>query len=102
VLLREGDRQPVSVSQAITSNTTLADIDQVVDVNASGGEVTIILPAVDNNQRKISIIKVDASAFQVIIDGNGSETINGDTTLILEFQYDAATLVSSSTGWRII
>jgi hypothetical protein len=49
-------------------------------------------------------IKRDASAQTVTIDGFGSETINGGTTLALGASGTAAAvvLVSDSTQWHIV
>lgn len=72
---------------------------------SAGGNVTATLPAVGDADptagRVVTIFKVDA-ANDVIIDGDGSETINGATTVTMSSQYDWRTLISNGTTWFVI
>lgn len=87
----------------ITSSLVLTTNYNVLNVDASGGNVTITLPALaDMNNEDFVIRKVDSSSNQVIIDPNGAETINGDTTLVIVNQYSAAHIISGDTEWGII
>ena len=52
----------------------------------------------------MSIKKIDSGAGQIIIDGNGTETIDGALTKRLYYENESMTLVAypSATGWYII
>ena len=73
---------------------------------SAGGNVTVTLPdctiAGDANAgRVVTIFKVDA-ANDVIIDADGSETINGATTVTMSSQYNYRTIFSNGTEWFVI
>lgn len=77
--------------------------DEMILVNASGGAVTVNLPAAASNTgRKLKIKKTDSSVNLVTIDGNSSETIDGDLTLDIVSQYDCYSLVCDGSNWHII
>ena len=85
----------------VSSNTTLDGGDSHVFVDASGGAITITLPAA-SAARQVYIKKTDSSANAVTIDGNGSETIDDSTTRVLSSQYDSVTLVSDASEWWVV
>jgi hypothetical protein len=90
----------------INTNTTLDATHHKVYVNASGGPVTVTLPAaataVSNGAgRDYIIIKIDSSANAVTIDGNGAETINGAATYVISNQWTSISVGSNGTGWII-
>lgn len=63
---------------------------------------TVTLPtAADNTNRVITIKKVDSGTGFTVIDGEGSETIDGSTYISLASQYEFVTLVCDGTGWDI-
>jgi hypothetical protein len=64
---------------------------------------TITLPtAADNTGRVLTIKKADTGNFRVIIDGEGSETIDGDTTKNLNVQYESIKIACDGTGWQVL
>lgn len=68
--------------------------------DATAGAITANLPpAASSLGRVIVAKKVDASGNAVTLDGNGSETIDGATTLALPAQWDKATLVCDGAAW---
>lgn len=77
--------------------------DDIVLVDASGGDVTITLPLVStSNGKKYSFKKIDVSAFNMIIDGDGVETIDGQLTQSINTQYDGLTIACDGAAWYII
>ena len=74
---------------------------------SAGGNVTVTLPdCTDVNGdayigRVVTIFKVDA-ANDVIIDGDGSQPINGATTVTMSSQYNYRTIFSNGTEWFVI
>lgn len=103
-------RQWLSQNVGSTSTRTVTatdDIDDTTDyvfinADASGGAITLTLPAVaDAARRTIHVTKVDSSAYTVTVDGSGAETINGDTTLVIQYQWSSASLFCTGTEWVI-
>lgn len=70
----------------------------VVDCDATLGDITISLPTAVGNSAVYSIRKSDSSANEVIVEPDGSETINGDTELTIQFQNSAARIQSNGIG----
>lgn len=92
----------VSIAYA-QSPYTIPDWGYHVDVDASGGNVTVNLPtAVDNAGALIEVRKTDNSANTVTVDGYGSETINGAATLVIYAQYDSYSLRSDGTNVEVV
>ena len=76
--------------------------DSAVFVDASSAPVTVTLPtAVGNEGKKYYISKRDVTANAVIIDPDGSETINGDTDATIGTQYNSVITISDGTEWGI-
>lgn len=73
-------------------------------VNASGGNKTVNLPAAASSTgREYTVIKTDSTAANsVTLDGNGSETINGATTLEMTGQYSQVKIISDGSNWYIL
>ena len=99
-LVTAGNLEEITEASA---NTTLDETYFTVLVNAVGGARTITLPAAANHTHRIyNIVKIDASANAVTIDGAGAETINGAATQTLAVQWNSYTIQSNGTGWFII
>jgi len=90
-----------------TDDTTGVPID-IYLVTTGGSGVTANLPDVTVSGddaykgRVVTIMKVDAGAGAVTIDGNGSQTINGATTVALSTQWHFRTIVSNGVAWFVI
>ena len=85
-----------------SANYTAVANDHIL-MTTGAGDKTVTLPAAASNaNKKILVTKVDAAAGNVIIDGNGAETINGQLTAAISYQYDTITLKCTGTEWIII
>lgn len=84
-----------------TANYTVTSFDQDVLVDATAGAVTINLPTAIGRTDPITVKKIDVSGNGVILDGFGSETIDGATTLTITNQWSYATLFPSGAAWFI-
>tara|TARA_R110000782_G_scaffold210527_1_gene298573 strand:+ start:387 stop:1628 length:1242 start_codon:yes stop_codon:yes gene_type:complete len=87
----------------ITATTYTALVtDSTILVNESA-PTTITLPAAATagDGFELVIMKIGSSS-DVVIDGNGSETINGATTQTLTTQYSNAKITTNGTAWFII
>lgn len=85
-----------------TNSPFTAGNEEVIIVDASGGDVTINLPdATTVGNYSLVIKRTDNSSNTVTVDGNSTQTIDGDETKEL-VQYDAMRIVSDGTEWWII
>ena len=76
--------------------------DAVILCDATSGVVTITLPtSVGNAGKTFSVKKIDASGNNVVLDGNGSQTIDGSTTKTISTQYGEVRVVSDGSNWFI-
>ena len=75
-------------------------------VTTGASTITATLPAVADDDptagRIVTIMKVDGGVGSITIDGDGSETINGATTVSVSAQYGYKTLFSDGTEWFVI
>ena len=94
-----------SILQTSVSVSATGDQDVYLCTGGSGG-LTVTLPAISsNNGRKITIKKIDSGVGQIIIDGNGAETIDGAASKRLYYENESMTLVchtGATPGWYII
>lgn len=85
----------------ITSATTLDNTHNVVLCNT--GPYTVTLPAAATNTGKVYYVKnIDADGDFIIIDGNVSETIEGNSNFYLKAYGHTARIISDGTGWSVI
>lgn len=85
-----------------TTTDTLTVSDDTVLADATSAAFTLTLPtAVGNTGKTFTIKKIDSTVNLVTIDGDGSETIDGDANRKLATQYESITLVSNNVSWSI-
>lgn len=88
-----------SVNAGLSPYSVQAD-DDVILCDASGGPVTVALPAVASSDgRLLRVKKTDASANAVSADGDGAELVDGLATFDLLVQYESVTLVCDGSQW---
>lgn len=88
------------VIKSISGNYTVTTDEDVIFVNASGGNVVVTLyTAVGHSGYEILVKKTDSSSNTVTIDGHGTETIDGSTSKVLSNQYEAVYLTSNGSNW---
>lgn len=79
------------------------EYDRIVLVDASGGAVTITLPLAANADATFYGVKaLDVTGGNVIVDGNGAETIDGAANVTLAVQYQSVFVISDGTEWWIL
>lgn len=95
-----------SFGAAITSTSSDITLDvshYTLQVDATGANRTETLPAASTCTRRIYVIlKIDASANTVTIDGNSSETISGSTTKVINTQWSGYMIQSTGSAWVVI
>lgn len=88
---------------AKTGTYTATASDHVILCDASGGAFTVTLPAASGVPGTVyHIKKTDSSGNAVTVDGNASETIDGDTTKVIGTQYDSMMIICDGSNWHII
>jgi hypothetical protein len=87
----------------ITEDYTAAGYTTIL-VNNSAADATVTLPTASSASERIyNIKKINSSAsYKVIIDGDGSETIDGSTTYNLYLQYESVKIQSDGSSWYIL
>lgn len=91
----------LQVAAAYTLNAS----DHVLLVDSTAAARTITLPtAVGINGRRYTVKdwKGQAATNNITIDGAGSETIDGATTVVMNKAYLSYTIVSDGANWAII
>ena len=84
------------------ANYAVLTTDAVLLCDADTGNLTIDLPAAGSSEKRVITVKKITAANSVIIDGNASETIDGDTSVTVTLQYASLTLVCDGSAWHII
>lgn len=89
--------------EEITTSQTIRVTRQVYLVDASGGAVTITLPpAKDAKGEWVLIKKTNSGTPNVTVDGDGSETIDGSTTLTISGHNDHYKIASNGISWYVV
>lgn len=86
-----------------TANYTALRDDDVILVDATAQETTVTLPAAADNVNKLIVVKkTDASLNAVLIDANGTETIDGELLVGIVKRYQPIELISDGVGWHTL
>jgi len=99
----------IEVQSAFDVLTASADYtankaDKTILADASSASFTVTLPgaAIVEAGKTYTIKRTNAGANTVIVDGNGSETIDGIPSLRLNQRFDYLQLQSDGTNWMVI
>lgn len=93
------------INAVSSADYTVLDDDgyYLIAVTTGNSNRTVTLPTVaDNTDRVLVIQKADSGTGTVIIDGEGSEAINGSTTKTLVSQYEHMTIKSNGSAWAVV
>lgn len=101
------------ITQADSPYAINPTIDQTILADSTAGNITIVLPAIDELETDpaydsggpdslVLIVQKTVAANTVTIDGFGTETIQGATTKALSAQWSAVALQAFSDGWHIL
>lgn len=102
-----GGTSTASLTDAIvvvTADTTLGVGPELVEVDTSGGDVTVTLPAATSmiGLRK-TIYKSTGDVNIVTIEGAGSETIDGSLNVTLTDQWETLAIEGvDATSWKVV
>lgn len=96
------DGQRAFPSKTITSSYQLLVTDEVIYANATSGDIVLDLISAQWTPNQITVVKTDSSVNTVELTAIGGQTINGAGTLILNTQYQKATIAPQGgigTDW---
>ncbi|MER7517792.1 hypothetical protein [Streptomyces sp. NPDC126499] len=88
--------------RSVNADATVRVIDEVLLVDASGGNRTITLISAVATPNTYTVKKTDSSANTVTIAAAGGQTIDGATTKVLSTQWEKATVVPSGGNWYVV
>ena len=89
-----------TVDTHTVSSTSLSDINLVT---TGASNLTMTLPADPTDGQIVTVKKIDSGAGEVIIQGDGTDPIDGATAgKRLYYQYESLTCVANSDEWFII
>ena len=92
-----------TVNTVSTSTTlSISGTSQIVRGNLSSAITSTLPTAVGNAGYIFHFKKVDNTAFAWTIDADGSETIDGDTDVIVNGRWTMFSIYSNGTNWEII
>lgn len=105
----EIETQGSSKSNVTTVNSgtyNLATTDFIVDVTytATAAVTSLTLPTAQTTSGRIIVVKDsggNASANNITIDTEGSETIDGSATYVIDADYESINLYSNGSNWFI-
>lgn len=89
---------------SITGNTTvdLTHFDKMLDVVPASANLTLALPAVASFIGRTLAVKLNSSTYTCTLTPNGSETIDGLSSWVLEDKYDYVKLLAVTGGWQVL
>ena len=86
----------------VTANYNAAD-DSVILINDSSGNIIISLPATANcSGRQYTFKKISSGNNEIIIQPNGSETIDGSGNLYMYVKHDSVKITNDGSNWWVI
>jgi uncharacterized Zn-binding protein involved in type VI secretion len=89
--------------QSLTYTALATDAVILVDDDTAAATVTITLPAAATAGDGFQLVVFkQGSTANIIIAGDGVETINGELTTRLIAQYESIKLITNGTAWFII
>lgn len=100
-LLPAGSKYVTKTITNANSPYTLTSDDHMVFADATSGPITVVTPAAASYTDQSWIVKkTDSSSNAVTLDGNSSETIDGQATI--SFILGGYEIISDGTNWEII
>jgi len=89
------------VRRAVTTNDTVDLTDNGGLIDCTSGSFTLTLPAAATAGNGFNVRVLNSGSGTVVVDGDGSETINGSANKSLA-QYQCVHLFCNGTGWVIL
>lgn len=91
----------VTTVTSLTHTVTLPTTFVIADDDTVGGGITVTLPTAASASGVEILVLKKGTTGNVIIEGNGAETINGALNQTLTTQYESLKMVSDGTEWFV-
>jgi hypothetical protein len=85
-----------------SSTYTAVTTDEVIQVSSGSAFTVTLYPAAGNAGKKLTILKTSSDFNPVTIEGNASETINGNLNTNVVTQYERIELLCNGFNWFIM
>lgn len=72
-----------------------------IECDATLGNISTTLPPVADKKGRLLEVNLVSAANGCYLDGNGAETISGETGKAITIQYNSVSLIAGSTQWLI-
>jgi hypothetical protein len=83
--------------------TPTTEANGLITVTVGAANKTVTLPpAATLIGMMIEVKRLDATEFTLLVDGNGSETIDGQASVYVNAQYESARFLSDGSNWHEI
>lgn len=95
---------PVAISTKVADYTVMTSDNVLLgDTSVGSANITFTLPTAASASGQVFFFKkIDAAAFNVIVQADGAELIDGSNTFIINTQYASVTMVSDGSQFWII
>jgi len=93
----------LQLSQTVTTDTGILFY-KYINADASSNNIVLSLPDATGSNipgNKYAVKKSDSTTNTVIVSGYGSQLIDGQSTYVINNQYEAAEFVAIGTGWMV-
>jgi hypothetical protein len=90
------------ITAVLTANYTATSSDVTVRCDTSGGGFTVTLPAASGVIGQFLFIKLVTGGSVLTVDGNGSDTIDGDLTVTTSTTGSVITLQAVASGLWVV
>lgn len=100
----DSNAQPklLPIETRIADYTVTAD-NSVILAQCTVANITFTLPPASTVEgKRYDFKKIDSTAFYMVIDGSGGDTIDGNLTVSTNVQWESLTIISNGTNWFII
>lgn len=83
---------------------TVTRTDHTVLANAASNAITVTLPDASgfNKNQVLAVQKTDWTLNKVTVDPSGSQTVDGRSTFVLDYQNDTVFLTASNGSWHVL
>lgn len=100
---KEGLAYNANATTVTDSSYLVQPRDHTLLVNATAANVTISLPPTSTKRYPLLVVKkTDSTGHTVTIDADGSQTLDGATTVVLSTQNQTVTLHANASVWNVL
>lgn len=95
--------QPIRPSVTVSTDYVATQFDWLIRMEATTADLTVTLPPVADSANLVLVVKkVDLLGYKIIIDGDGSDLIDGRLTQTLSLYGESITLQCDGASWAVL